>query len=186
MTNAIKTALDELGALVDREKTVGKFAFKDPMEQILEAKAAYRTALDVYGKQALNNLFKEFVDKTPGVVSICWTQYTPYFNDGDPCTFSVHDPIAEFVDGYEMDDATDRRVGLTPKGIEALNAKDWNVWREMPEQEKFTESGLLFLKMSRAICGDLSDLCEELFGDHSKVTYNIETEEFIAESYDHD
>lgn len=26
----------------------------------------------------------------PGVENIYWTQYTPYFNDGDPCTFGVY------------------------------------------------------------------------------------------------
>ena len=35
-------------------------------------------------------MFKELFDKYPNVSSIGWVQYTPYFNDGDECTFSVY------------------------------------------------------------------------------------------------
>lgn len=46
----------------------------------------------------------------PGVESVKWEQYTPYFNDGDACVFGVHDPrvliagseeeAGEYEDGY--------------------------------------------------------------------------------------
>lgn len=32
----------------------------------------------------------------PEVTGIAWTQYTPYFNDGDPCVFSVGEPYFSF------------------------------------------------------------------------------------------
>lgn len=45
------------------------------------------------------------------VIAIGWTQYTPYFNDGDPCTFSIGDPfyvlkgqdLTESMNSYEQE-----------------------------------------------------------------------------------
>ena len=33
---------------------------------------------------------EEIFDKYPSVESVGWPQYTPYFNDGELCHFSVH------------------------------------------------------------------------------------------------
>jgi hypothetical protein len=42
-------------------------------------------------KAALSETFHTFFTEFPEVSHVHWTQYTPHFNDGDPCTFSVHD-----------------------------------------------------------------------------------------------
>jgi len=42
-------------------------------------------------KEAFLKACQEFFDGNPNV-HIIWTQYAPYFNDGDPCYFSVHEP----------------------------------------------------------------------------------------------
>jgi hypothetical protein len=39
----------------------------------------------------LKETFKYVFDKNPNVTAIVWSQYTPYFNDGDSCLFSVND-----------------------------------------------------------------------------------------------
>jgi hypothetical protein len=36
----------------------------------------------------------------PDIDSFHWTQYTDYFNDGDPCIFHVHGFGLRFVDGH--------------------------------------------------------------------------------------
>lgn len=38
-------------------------------------------------------LFLDALDEllaVPGVIAVRWRQYTPYFNDGDPCVFSIY------------------------------------------------------------------------------------------------
>lgn len=35
-------------------------------------------------------IFQEFFTKYPFVTAAGWTQYTPSFNDGEPCTFSIN------------------------------------------------------------------------------------------------
>jgi len=34
-------------------------------------------------------LFKAFFDAFPEIKTVHWQQYTPYFNDGDPCEFRI-------------------------------------------------------------------------------------------------
>lgn len=40
---------------------------------------------------------KEYINSLEGISAIEWTQYTPYFNDGDPCTFRL------YVTGVHLD-----------------------------------------------------------------------------------
>ena len=43
-------------------------------------------------QKIVKEIFDKFHEKWKGQYrSIYWTQYTPYFNDGDECYFSVHD-----------------------------------------------------------------------------------------------
>jgi hypothetical protein len=69
-----------------------------------------RTALDallksvqaeikVAARDAISAAATAFFARHPGVHGIRWTQYTPYFNDGDACEFSAHDPDLEIIKG---------------------------------------------------------------------------------------
>jgi hypothetical protein len=56
---------------------------------------------EAFFKEAVKSVFEEH----PNVQSFSWTQYTPYFNDGDACEFSanVEDYTLNTVDGQEFD-----------------------------------------------------------------------------------
>ena len=43
-------------------------------------------------QEILSELFRSFWDYCPEVQSIVWVQYTPYFNDGEECIFSIDIP----------------------------------------------------------------------------------------------
>lgn len=62
-----------------------------------EIKSKYRDAL----KEATSEIFEKF----PTLENFSWTQYTPYFNDGEPCEFCIHAdyPSATFA-GEEEDE----------------------------------------------------------------------------------
>lgn len=59
--------------------------------------------------QALLDALDALLD-TPGVEAVRWNQYTPYFNDGEPCEFNVYDAYVkiagdeeeagDYADGY--------------------------------------------------------------------------------------
>ena len=62
------------------------------MEALKKLKQTIETAkaeIKETGKKALDEAFQELLNKFPDVKGIAWHQYTPYFNDGDPCTFSI-------------------------------------------------------------------------------------------------
>ncbi|HWJ26014.1 MAG TPA: hypothetical protein VNS32_05695, partial [Flavisolibacter sp.] len=57
-------------------------------------------------------LLAPLFEKYPGVKNVRWTQYTPYFNDGDACEFSSNAAWADLNhDGYDDDENDDEEEG---------------------------------------------------------------------------
>jgi len=53
-------------------------------------------------KELMKEAFRDFFEKYQGVVdNVFWTQYTPHFNDGEACEFSVHDVFIALKDDEE-------------------------------------------------------------------------------------
>ena len=69
----------DLEALEEQMNTVNK--------QIEELKKSHIET----SKKVFHGAVSAFFKMYPEIGSITWTQYTPYFNDGDTCEFSVHD-----------------------------------------------------------------------------------------------
>lgn len=70
-------------------------------EDLHAMQKAYRNKLRNEGEAAMKEAFKEVFDAHPSVESIYWTQYTPYFNDGDPCYFRMGEYEVEYFDDEE-------------------------------------------------------------------------------------
>ena len=78
------------------------------MTKYTEAKKKMKAALEQANaivKEAFLEASNEVFNKYPNIKSFSWTQYTPYFNDGDECTFSAQTeyPQLTFTDGTEVD-----------------------------------------------------------------------------------
>ena len=115
------------------------------------------------GQQAIAAAFKEVFDAYPELESVSWTQYTPYFNDGDACTFAVHDFDSAVVDGEEVEEPyyADKDSPLKPGLVKALS------------------------KLNNSIgASAMSDTMELIFGDHAKVTATRNG--FEVDEYSHD
>ena len=56
------------------------------------------------GEKAVREAVKEFLAACPEVKRLRWTQYTPYFNDGEECIFDVH---GVYVDIGKPDEGED-------------------------------------------------------------------------------
>lgn len=114
-------------------------------DELKELKAAYDKKIKDDGEAALGEAFKEVFDKFPDLKAITWVQYTPYFNDGDTCTFSVHDFDVNFND-------EDYNYGDTL----------WEL-RNDPSKKELIEA-------IRTLRQELpSDVLEYIFGDHAKI-----------------
>ncbi len=154
------------------ERALGK------VEQFRKAQEEYQRALSEDGKAALGELFKEFFEANPAVRAFTWTQYTPHFNDGDPCTFSVHDLEIAYplvleggednpeADGYDGD-CTANGVDY---GYEYIGSK---VEKKYP--------GITALESAFR---KFEDVCEATFGDGVRVV--VTREGFFEDEYDHD
>jgi hypothetical protein len=146
------------------------------------------------------SLFSEIFAQTPELKSVGWTQYTPYFNDGDECVFSVHcdDLIVNgdseneclsihcYVDKLESEEDVEIN-----KQVSKLAGYSWY------ETNKIGQRGLKFnpdyneslAKSSRMISDILNDIprdfFKDLFGDHAEITLFSDGRIEVVE-YDHD
>lgn len=130
-----------------------------------ELKALKDQAVDLQKQidKKLRPVFNEgvkqlFVD-VPNLVEISWIAYTPYFNDGDSCTFSSMHQDATINGASEWGDEDEERT--FPKLSEE-------------EQKKVTDFLSIF---------DDDDM-ESMFGDHIKVI--VTKDKVETEDYEHD
>lgn len=71
-------------------------------EDFERRKRAFTSEAQALLGKAFAEYFEKYGDK---VAALYWDQYTPYFNDGEPCEFSVHElEIAMARDGVDPDD----------------------------------------------------------------------------------
>lgn len=99
------------------------------------------------------------------VVGIRWTQYTPYFNDGDECVFSVYDRYVRFKDTPEDEgDYSDGYLSL------------WGC--EDKKRKKIIQD------INEALAAIPDEIMKEVLGDHIQVT--VDADGLTTEEYEHD
>jgi hypothetical protein len=104
-------------------------------------------------------LFVELFNKSKCIESVSWTQYTPYFNDGEECVFSVH--------------------------TDWLNVNDEDYY-DRDEIEGWDESEEAIIKEIKTVLGNIpEDFFRELFGDHAQITLK-KNGEIVVTEYDHE
>ncbi len=73
----------------------------DNVKQIVEEYGISKAVFEKRMKGAFDEIFKVYFEKCPEVSAVGWNQYTPYFNDGESCEFSVGDFYPVVVDNLE-------------------------------------------------------------------------------------
>lgn len=121
--------------------------------------------------------------------SFGWQQYTPYFNDGDPCEFSAHEIWVrlvtdkvdedEYFDTYDYSLDSRKDLGTVPV--------DWSTGErvvqpyEGPDEARYHRLRAL----DRAITsGAFDEVLLTSFGDHAEITFT--REKILVEEYSHD
>lgn len=66
--------------------------YKNLRSELDKHTAAVNAEIKVEARKVIEAIGAEFFARNPSVVAIRWTQYTPYWQDGDTCTFSAEDP----------------------------------------------------------------------------------------------
>lgn len=125
---------------------------------------------------------KEFWAKNPGVKALVWTQYTPFFQDGDECVFRVNDV---YFTNAEGDDLFEYSHSIS---WGEYNGENEDVWIDYGGSYMGTHDGVdkeSCVEISHMIgCGDMEPIMRAMFGDHVIV---IATKDgFDVDEYDHD
>lgn len=168
---AIKAGLAELRA--EQEK----------MSQQIKAKA----------KEIFNGFYGSVFEEHPKLVAFSWTQYTPYFMDGDECIFSARtdDPSIQFGDEDEPKDFYFSDTERVADGTETV--KSWNgrmetrtKYKSVPRihTEEELEKNAAYKTVRDFLTNFSEDDLKAMFGDHQQITVTAQGVE--AEGYDHD
>lgn len=146
------------------------------IEDYNEAKRQFASTAQEEFKRVLKNYF----DECPEIKTIRWSQYTPYFNDGETCEFNVNDPYFSNADPKFLSDYGELEVELE-KDDEPLFS-DYNLKRE----EKVSQNtAKLSEELSKIICSQaMEDVMLAMFGDHACVT--VTRDGIDVEEYDHE
>lgn len=145
--------------------------FED-LDVLVEAKRKYETA----AKAIIKEVLQKFMVEVPAVKAIAWNQFTPYFNDGDTCTFHMGDVYAT----HEEIDSED-----------GVNLYD-EPWAELGDYyiNKYGQIGSFSTEDSHKLMdlanrlGDLQDELQDIFGDHMTVLVTKKGVETFE--YEHD
>lgn len=140
------------------------------IDAVLERANELRLAMEKELRKSMEELFKEFWEKNPVITAVVWTQYAPYFNDGDPCIFRVHDLAF---------------TNATPEMLEEFSREiAWANWEDEEDSSYFAlgswdlEEGVKVLSgdydvqsmkdLNQLLCSSpMSSVMEETFGsDH--------------------
>lgn len=141
---------------------------------ILETVRVAKEQLKAAVRPSIADLSRAVFAADPGIASVSWPQYTPYFNDGDACVFYVREPELHFSQDHALHDgdADEEGVGLS----------EWDLSRA-PGREALRE---ILVRFARVIQNnDLGEAMQAAFGDHVKVTLNRDGT-FVVDDYGHD
>lgn len=129
----------------------------------------------------------------PTIAWVAWRQYTPYFNDGDPCVFraqSAQMALKEQPDPREEDDYDyyDEFPGYSDTTTKWFGMRERDAHYQRtgaytgPDEARFDRC----LALSHAIgSGSFDDVLLNAFGDHAIITITPKVG-IDVETFDHD
>ena len=135
-------------------------------------------------KEVFTGETKELFEKYSWLKEISWTQYTPYFNDGDACEFYVNDDCAvngctsygkePYAEAWSSilfeDDGEAAEFAETVKGNDSLATEFEEVQTKASELVGFLSSN--------------DEIAMAMFGDHAKVS--VQADGVYVEELEHD
>lgn len=125
-------------------------------------------------------LIKPLLEESQLINSISWTQYTPYFNDGDECVFRSNACDFGINGGLYGENHDENGTEFWRKEAYSYIHKKYMPNDDYNENEAKIHEGL------SEILGEIPDeFYEELFGNHVKITI-FKDGTIDIEEYNHD
>jgi hypothetical protein len=143
----------------------------EQLNQIAKLKAEYEAAVKAVGREGIQKLLAPVFESFPNVKAVRWTQYTPYFNDGEPCEFSSNADYPELC--FSADPAGDV---VTKEDFDEDFEGSWGCRQDAEKQKAF--------KAFKEALALPDDVLLAAFGDHAQVT--VDRNGVEVEEYSHD
>jgi hypothetical protein len=131
-------------------------------------------------KEMFTNVSKLVFDKHPALGSFAWHQYTPYFNDGEECVFSVNKDYVR-INGDDGD------TNYSDTKVTDWGAKKDPVTGKYPEIDNPNYNAAIAAAQSdvKEFLANIDDsVLRDMFGDHVEIT--VTRNETQVEEYEHD
>lgn len=157
---------------------------QEEFDNLLAEQEELRKKFQTKAQELFKETTKKFFAKNPAVTAIVWSQYTPYFNDGDTCVFSVGDPNFTNVDDLEELSSWGEYEG---EDETKWSENSWGFTYNMDKHKTVYEGvDLAYIdKFSRLIqSGAMEEVMEAMFGDHVRVVATRDG--FEVNDYDHE
>jgi hypothetical protein len=157
---------------------------------------AARKQMTDTAQSAFKEFTADFFEQFPGVKKFGWIQYTPYFNDGDTCEFSVQNDYDSIkingVSYYDRDEQEELELGPCTKCDAELEEGDkfcsqCGTIVPTPVNEALTEKEITdAAKHAAEMLGNFDeDIMRDLYGDHVQVTIHRDGSADV-DQYDHE
>ena len=158
------------------------------IEQVMSLKSRYDKMVKGFKEEDFKGWFTEFFALYPMVTMIRWTQYTPYFNDGDECVFSVNDPEVElslaYIQAHPGLDVTSAEYGdcVDDEGVDLpdRHISTFRIDRKYKKEYPDLHDALTSIKELFTA----EDILRHVFGEHAEVV--VTPEKIVVEEYEHD
>lgn len=138
--------------------------FTDLSKRIAAAKAAFVAEAQTLVKPVLQT----FMQEHPNIKALGWAQYTPYFNDGDPCIFHLHGMHASATEDRDDD----------------LHGDGWHeIYGDEPE-DGFDKRDWIDINELEKALGGMEEELQSVFGDHVRVL--VTARGVDVDEYEHD
>ena len=136
--------------------SLGSVNTASSLDDLLALKTAYMQKIQEIGKAAFKAEINHLFATVPGLIRLGWTQYTPYFNDGDACIFSVNGVMW-------LDQALWNEFDNDPNFLDDIYDwhECWGGWHQQNVPDPIAE----FTEKIQTS----TELMLELFGDHATV-----------------
>jgi hypothetical protein len=168
------------------------------LKELMEDIKVKRQTLDEQLKEISGKFFAEqskmLFEQFPDLKSFSWTQYTPYFNDGDECTFGANTeyPSIKLTDSKDQEDEEfddedeDDYISIyNVKKTEDGRYIDKYEIGEKGEVEIPDRKKIVAFEVKEFLTEFEDDSLKAMFGDHVRVTVSrdgtVEQDE-----YEHD
>lgn len=162
------------------------------LKRISELRQEMMKTIEEQGESALKEEFNSFFEAMPRLKAFRWAQYTPYFNDGDECTFRIGEPrfsVSDlnkddeeetWEDEWQDDDDDGEELGFSE-----ISSFRYAIERGEKHFNLPTSVEMSVMKGIVDIIEDNEDTLRYVFDDHQQITVYRDGK-VTVEDYDHE